>query len=65
MPWTELVALIAAHVPVAKTGRPSFDSKMILRIYFLQQWFGLSDWSCPSFTDTVWFKPKASEMSKY
>ena len=43
MPWTELVALIAAHAPVAKTGRPPFDLEMMLRIHCLQQWFGLSD----------------------
>ncbi len=43
MPWAELVALIAAHAPVAKTGRPPFDLEMMLRIHCLQQWFGLSD----------------------
>lgn len=43
MPWAELVALIAAYAPVAKTGRPPFDLEMMLRIHCLQQWFGLSD----------------------
>ena len=43
MPWAELVALIAAHAPVAKTGRPPFAWEMMLRIHCLQQWFGLSD----------------------
>ena len=43
MPWAELVALIAAHAPVAKTGRPPFGLEMMLRIHCLQQWFGLSD----------------------
>ena len=43
MPWAELVALIAAHAPVAKTGRPPFDQELMLRIHCLQQWFGLSD----------------------
>ena len=43
MPWAELVALIAAHAPVAKTGRPPFALEMMLRIHCLQQWFGLSD----------------------
>ena len=43
MPWTELVALIAAHSQVVKTGRPPFDLEMMLRIYCLQQWFGQSD----------------------
>ena len=43
MPWTELVALMAAHAPVAKTGRPPVGLKMMLRILCLQQWLGLSD----------------------
>ena len=43
MPWDELLALIAPHVPVARTGRPPFDLAMMRRIHCLQQWFGLSD----------------------
>jgi hypothetical protein len=42
-PWTELVALITPHSPVAgaKGGRPPFAVQTMLRIHFLQQWFGL------------------------
>jgi len=36
-------ALIVAHAPMAKTGRPPFDLEMMLRVHCLQQWFGLSD----------------------
>ena len=43
VPWAELLALIAPHAPVAKTGRPPFPIEAMLRIHFLQQWFGLSD----------------------
>ena len=45
VPWTELVALITPHSPVAgaKGGRPPFAVETMLRIHFLQQWFGLSD----------------------
>ncbi len=43
VPWGELVALIAPHAPRAKTGRPPFALETMLRIHFLQQWFGLSD----------------------
>jgi transposase, IS5 family len=43
VPWTELVALIEPHSPRAKTGRPPFAVETMLRIHFLQQWFGLSD----------------------
>lgn len=43
VPWTELLSLIAPHAPRAKTGRPPFELATMLRIHFLQQWFGLSD----------------------
>ncbi len=43
VPWRELIALIAAVSPVASTGRPPFAHETMLRIHFLQQWFGLSD----------------------
>ena len=43
VPWRELIALIAAASPVACTGRPPFAHEIMLRIHFLQQWFGLSD----------------------
>ena len=42
VPWRELVALIAAASPVSSTGRPPFSHETMLRIRFLQQWFGLS-----------------------
>lgn len=43
VPWTELVALIEPHAPLGKTGRPPFAVATMLRIHFLQQWFGLSN----------------------
>ena len=43
VPWSELLALIAQHAPRAKTGRPPFVLETMLRIHFIQQWFGLSD----------------------
>ena len=43
VPWSELLALIAPHAPRAKTGRPPFELETMLRIHFVQQWFGLSD----------------------
>jgi transposase, IS5 family len=41
--WSELLALIAPHAPQAKTGRPPYELETMLRIHFVQQWFGLSD----------------------
>ncbi len=43
VPWAELLALIAPHAPRASTGRPPFELETMLRIHFMQQWFGLSD----------------------
>ncbi len=43
VPWAELVALIEPHAPAGKSGRPPFAVATMLRIHFLQQWFGLSD----------------------
>jgi len=43
VPWAELLALIAPYAPRAGTGRPPFALEAMLRIHFMQQWFGLSD----------------------
>lgn len=45
IPWAELRALIAPHYPTASRGpgRPPMPLETMLRIYFLQQWFDLSD----------------------
>jgi len=43
VPWSELVALIEPHYPKAGNGRPPVGLERMLRIYFLQQWFNLSD----------------------
>jgi len=43
VPWAELIALIEPHAPAGKTGRPPFAVATMLRIHFMQQWFGLSD----------------------
>ncbi len=43
IPWTRLLALIAPHYPKAGNGRQPVGLARMLRIYFLQQWFNLSD----------------------
>jgi transposase, IS5 family len=44
VPWDRLVALIAPHYPKQDgPGRPPLGLEKMLRIYFLQQWFNLSD----------------------
>ena len=43
VPWAQLLALIEPHAPRKERGRPPFGAAVMLRIHFLQQWFGLSD----------------------
>ena len=43
VPWSALTAQIEPHYPKCKTGRPPMGIDTMLRIHFLQQWFGLSD----------------------
>ncbi len=43
VPWQAFLALIAPHAPVKATGRKPFPVETMLRIHFLQQWFGLTD----------------------
>src|SRR5450631_2572084 len=43
VPWGELGALIEPHYPKPGNGRPPVGAERMLRIYFLQQWFNLSD----------------------
>jgi len=43
IPWRELLALIEPHYPKAGNGRQPLGVEKMLRIYFVQQWFNLSD----------------------
>ena len=43
IPWSLLVRLIEPHYPNSGKGRPPHELERMLRIYFLQQWFNLSD----------------------
>src|SRR5215472_8818397 len=43
IPWAELQALIEPHYPKGENGRPPVGLSIMLRVYFLQQWFNLSD----------------------
>lgn len=43
IPWDEFMAQIEPHYEYKKLGRNKMDGKMMLKIYFLQQWFNLSD----------------------
>lgn len=43
VPWVELCAVIEPHYPKGENGRPPKGLERMLRIYFTQQWYGLSD----------------------
>ncbi|SEN46608.1 Transposase domain, partial [Loktanella fryxellensis] len=45
VPWGRLLGLIAPHYPKAgpKGGRPPMPIETMLRVYFLQNWYALSD----------------------
>ena len=51
IPWSRLVRLIEPHYPNTGKGRPPHELERMLRIYFLQQWFNLSD---PQAEDTIY-----------
>ena len=61
VPWRELVEVIQPFAPSGKTGRPPFAVETMLRIHFLQQWFGLSD---PAMEEALHDVPLYREFAK-
>jgi IS5 family transposase len=43
VPWARLIALVAPFYPKGLRGRPPVGVERMLRLYFLQQWYGLAD----------------------
>jgi transposase, IS5 family len=43
VPWARLLSLIEPHYPKGGNGRPPKGLEIMLRMYFLQHWFNLSD----------------------
>src|SRR5471030_654732 len=43
VPWARLVARLRPLYPNGERGRPPIGLERMLRIYFLQQWYGLAD----------------------
>jgi len=54
MPWAEFMALVAPHYSKAEMGRKPVGLEIMLRVYFLQQWFALSD---PAVEDALYESP--------
>jgi len=40
IPWTKLLTVIEPFYPKGERGRPPIGLERMLRIYFLQQWYG-------------------------
>ena len=52
VPWADLLAAIEPHYPRAgRRGRPPMPLATMLRIYFMQQWYALSD---PAMKDALY-----------
>src|SRR5439155_19446479 len=43
LPWARLSGLVEPHYPKGGGGRPPMPLERMLRVYFMQQWFNLSD----------------------
>ena len=43
VPWTRLLSLIEPYYPKGERGRPPMGLETMLRVYFVQQWYALSD----------------------
>lgn len=61
VPWEVLVGVVEPHWPKSKTGRPPFAIETMLRIHYLQQWFGLSD---PAMEEALHDMPVYREFAK-
>ncbi|HUZ93614.1 MAG TPA: IS5 family transposase [Edaphobacter sp.] len=60
VPWQELEALIEPYYPKAGNGRQPVGLSIMLRVYFLQQWFNLSD---PGAEDALYESPVLRRFS--
>ena len=51
LPWQILLEPVRRHYPKGKRGRPPVSVETLLRTYFMQQWYGLSD---PAMEDSLY-----------
>jgi len=61
VPWCELCALVEPHYPKAGNGRRPVGIERMLRIYFLQQWFNLSD---PAVEEALYDSPLMRQFAQ-
>jgi IS5 family transposase len=51
IPWKDLMQIIERHYPKAGNGRQPMPLEKMLRIYFMQQWYAMSD---PAMEDALY-----------
>ncbi len=61
IPWQRLIRRIEPHYPKAGRGRRPHELERMLRIYFLQQWFNLSD---PQAEDAIYDSESMRRFAK-
>jgi len=61
IPWGRLLAVIEPHYPKGGPGRQPLGLEKMLRIYFLQQWFNLSD---PQAEDAIYDSESMRRFAK-
>ena len=61
IPWSRLISLIEPHYPKAGRGRRPHDLERMLRIYFVQQWFNMSD---PQAEDAIYDSESIRRFAK-
>jgi IS5 family transposase len=61
VPWTALVELITPYYPTGQLGRRPFALETMLRVHFMQQWFGLSD---PAMEEALFDVPLYREFAQ-
>lgn len=54
VPWGRFETVIAPYYPVAGNGRPPYPLSVMLRVHFMQQWFGYAD---PAMEEALWEMP--------
>lgn len=60
VPWDRFEQLIVPHYPVSGRGRRPYPLRSMLKIHFMQQWFGLSD---PAMEEALWETPLLREFA--
>ncbi len=58
-PWSARVALVTPRAPAGRRAVPSFPIESVLRIHFIQQWYG---WSVSAMKEALFHAPPYREF---